>query len=309
MAQTFPCPPNCCPAPNVNISLEEYTYLTTTAERYHALCRSLPDDVFQRQVITSSLGDPESDSSDTPSPSSADHEAKPTLEREALRTVQLYNLPQDTTLAEITSVVRGGFLVDIHLKRKSKTASLSFLHSKDARAFYDYVQTNPPHIKGAKLNARWDGFQYVLKRHTLQHIKQGACRNLVVRRCDPTLKEQDIINDLEHIHRLEIISVKFIRRDCYISTNSVASAVFARACMGSRLYKNSSIKWGVDECAQPPLKTPIATSRQADVESNRAQLSCTNRFKNLTLKAEYAKENRLGNIDDGSMRKDYGEAA
>ncbi|KAG5943078.1 hypothetical protein E4U53_007111 [Claviceps sorghi] len=269
--------------PNVIISQEEYTYLTKTAQKYRSPIEPLPP------FVSSHLSSPDDSESDSPDPqpfSSVDSEPNPKFERHAARTVQLCNLPTDTTLAEITSVVRGGLLVDV--QKKKETASLSFLHPKDARAFYDYVQTNRLDINGSEVNVRWNDRQYALGRHTARQIRQGACRNFVVRRCNPNIKEQDIINDLEHIHELEIVSLKFIGRDCFISTNSVTSAIFARTCIMSRLgvkskYRDSLIKWAVDECAQPLHKMPIARSRQAEVESNGAQPSDTDHLERLTL--------------------------
>ncbi len=47
---------------------------------------------------------------------------------------------------------------------------------------------------------------------------------------------EDIIrDDLEHIHNLVVIKVEFVGSSCYIRTNSVHNAMFARTCMMSRL--------------------------------------------------------------------------
>lgn len=62
----------------------------------------------------------------------------------------------------------------------------------------------------------------------------GATRNLVIRRYDPRITEQTIRDDLDHIHNLVIIKVEFVGGSCYIRTNSVNNAMFARTCMMSR---------------------------------------------------------------------------
>ncbi|KAK2594235.1 hypothetical protein QQS21_008077 [Conoideocrella luteorostrata] len=77
----------------------------------------------------------------------------PKYEKVATRTVQLLNLAPGTTFADITSVVRGGFLVDIFLRARDSTVALSFLYASDAQAFYQYVQLNGLQIKGTEV--RW----------------------------------------------------------------------------------------------------------------------------------------------------------
>ncbi|KAG6017593.1 hypothetical protein E4U54_005840 [Claviceps lovelessii] len=247
---------------------------------------------FGRHLTSSD--DSGSDSPDPPKRSSLERISRLDFERVTTRTVQLCNLSKNTTLADITSVVRGGFLVDIFLRTRDNTVALSFLHSRDAHAFYDYVQKNGLNINGTEVReekpfhfshvqnktqglveVRWNDRQFVLAGHIAHKIGLGACRNLVVRYCNPNQKEQDIIDDLEHIHNLTIISVEFIGGHCFISTNSVNAAMFARTC--------SRIEWGVDECAQPLHKLPTARPRRADIKSNPAQSSGTNRFELLCL--------------------------
>ena len=69
----------------------------------------------------------------------------------------------------------------------------------------------------------------------MHKLKVGATRNLVIRRCKPEHIEEEIRDDVEHIHNLVVIKIEFIGSDCFISTNSVAGAAFARTCMMSRL--------------------------------------------------------------------------
>lgn len=87
-----------------------------------------------------------------------------------------------------------------------------------------------------QVDVRWHNVQFILPGHTAHKIGLGATRNLLIRHRNPTLTEQGLRDDLEHIHNLVIIKVEFIGDCCYISTNSVHNAVFARLCMMSRRY-------------------------------------------------------------------------
>ncbi|PNY29887.1 Negative regulator of differentiation 1 [Tolypocladium capitatum] len=174
------------------------------------------------------------------------------FEREATRSIQLLNLTDGTTHADITSTVRGGMLIEIYLRARDNSAVISFLHGVDAQAFYEHARQNGLYIKNQRVDVRWNNVQFTLPGHTAHKIGLGATRNLVIRRRNPTLTEQGLRDDMEHIHNLVVIKVEFIGDCCYISTNSVHNAVFARLCMMSRReYKGSRIEWAFDECAQP----------------------------------------------------------
>lgn len=86
-----------------------------------------------------------------------------------------------------------------------------------------------------QVNIRWSDRQYILPAHVAHKISAGATRNLAIRRCDPKHTEESLRDDLEHIHNLVVIRVTFVGSTCFISTNSVNSAMFARTCMMSRL--------------------------------------------------------------------------
>ncbi|KHO00851.1 RNA recognition motif containing protein [Metarhizium album ARSEF 1941] len=75
----------------------------------------------------------------------------PVVEPTAPRTVRLLNLADGTAIQDVTSVVRGGLLVNIYFRARDNTISLSFLHSADAHAFYQYVQDNGLYIKNTKV--------------------------------------------------------------------------------------------------------------------------------------------------------------
>jgi hypothetical protein len=81
----------------------------------------------------------------------------------------------------------------------------------------------------------WNDRQFNLADHLARKIASGATRNLVIRRCGASHTKDSIRDDLEHIHNLVAISIEFIAGDCYITTNSVIGATFARTCMMSRL--------------------------------------------------------------------------
>lgn len=123
-----------------------------------------------------------------------------------------------------------------------------------------------------QVEIRWNDRQFILPGHVASKVGIGATRNLVIRRCDPRFTEsvpnllfststksyifrvlelsnlhylrfrsrlltrtrQGIRDDLEHIHNLVVIKVEFIGGSCYIKTNSVHNAMFARSCMMSR---------------------------------------------------------------------------
>ncbi|ROT42776.1 hypothetical protein SODALDRAFT_319380 [Sodiomyces alkalinus F11] len=204
-------------------------------------------------------------------------------ERIATRTLLLCNLPEGTTHADITSVVRGGQLLDIFLRAHDRSAQVSFLNSADAKAFYDHVRRHDLYIRHKRVDIRWSERQYILPPHVAHKISAGATRNLVVRRCDPKHTEENLRDDLEHIHNLVVIRVTFVGSSCFISTNSVNNAMFARTCMMSRLkYKGSKIEWDSDECAQPiPAARPKPRTQPAPAKQGLNPLA--NRFQLLGL--------------------------
>lgn len=75
----------------------------------------------------------------------------PLFQREATRTVVLFNLENGTTYADITSVIRGGFLLHIFLNFKEHYVSLSFLHSSDAADFHNHVHHKGLYIRNKKV--------------------------------------------------------------------------------------------------------------------------------------------------------------
>ncbi|KAK0637282.1 hypothetical protein B0T17DRAFT_485012, partial [Bombardia bombarda] len=182
---------------------------------------------------------------------------RPQFERACTRTIQLMNLAEGVTHAEITAAVRGGLLLDIYLRSNERSATVSFLQAAEARRFFDHVRKHDLYIKNKRVDIKWGDRQFVLPGHVSGKIASGACRNLVVYRYDKRHTEENIREDLDHIHNLVVVKVDFAGGNCYISLNSVHNAINARTCMMSRLkYKGTKIEWGVDECAQPYVLPP-----------------------------------------------------
>lgn len=86
------------------------------------------------------------------------------------------------------------------------------------------------------MDIRWSERQFVLPDHLSRKINYGATRNLVLRSCHPRVTEASIREDLNHIFNLVLVSVRMSDGNCYISTNSVHNALFARSCMMSRMW-------------------------------------------------------------------------
>ncbi|KAG9246609.1 hypothetical protein BJ878DRAFT_496388 [Calycina marina] len=177
------------------------------------------------------------------------------FEKFAKRSILIQNLPEKTTIADITNVVRGGLVLDIYLRAHDRAASVSFLESVSAQGFFRHVKRHDLYIKGKRVEIRWSERQFILPGHVANKVGIGATRNLVVRNRSPKITEASIRDDLEHIHNLVVVKVTFDDQNVYISTNSVHNSMFARTCMMSRaLYKGHKVDWAEDECAGPLVK-------------------------------------------------------
>ncbi|EXF82223.1 hypothetical protein CFIO01_03157 [Colletotrichum fioriniae PJ7] len=229
---------------------------------------------------------------------------RPRFERLATRTVLISNLAEGTTHADVVGVVRGGQLLDIFMRPYDRTAHVSFLHGPDAAAFIEHTRRHDLYIRQKRVDVRWSDRHFTLPGHVANKLSIGASRNLILRRCDPKLTEEEIRDDMEHIHNLVVIAVSFRGGSCYINTNSVHNAMFARTCMMSRFkYKGSKIEWDVDECAQP---LPTESHRvQTQVPPTRRPMNpMANRFELLKLeKTEEDEENLRPNFHTSSPLK------
>lgn len=68
-------------------------------------------------------------------------------------------------------------------------------------------------------------------------LGHGATRNFAIRRCHSSITSEQIRTDMEHISNLRIVNILFSDSDCFVETNSVSGAHFARTCMASRGYE------------------------------------------------------------------------
>ncbi|TGJ82928.1 hypothetical protein E0Z10_g5860 [Xylaria hypoxylon] len=203
------------------------------------------------------------------------HKPQPLYARTCKRTIVLCGLPTFTTLGDVTSVVRCGTLLDVFLRSAEHIASVSFVQEEDAIRFYEHARKNDIYIKNKRVFIKWADRHFILPGHVANKVAAGATRNLIIRRCGASHTEESVREDLEHIHNLIVVKVEFVGGSCYIRTNSVHNAMFARTCMMSRAkYKGSKIEWDADECDQPfevvqktslkphpPAKTPVAGTR------------------------------------------------
>ncbi|KAF2199253.1 hypothetical protein GQ43DRAFT_442649 [Delitschia confertaspora ATCC 74209] len=163
------------------------------------------------------------------------------------RTILITNLSERTTHKDLAGIIRGGRLLDLYI-RNDRSAIVSFVEG--AQDFLAYAKRNDFYLDAKRLEIRWNDRQFRVPHHVSNKIGIGATRNLVIRGGGGKLTEEQIRDDLDHIHNLIVIDVQFRSGDAYISTNSIHNALFARTCMMSRSgYKGLRIEWYPDECA------------------------------------------------------------
>lgn len=75
----------------------------------------------------------------------------PQVDRLATRTIYLYNLTEGVTHADITAAIRGGQLLDVYLRHRDRTASVSFVYGEDAKALYARARHHDLYIKNKKV--------------------------------------------------------------------------------------------------------------------------------------------------------------
>lgn len=195
------------------------------------------------------------------------------------RTLFFTRLPEKATYASFLEVVRGGAVVDAWMKPSDRCASVSFLQPQSAEAFYRYAKKNDLYIDGRRvghpglsftirmltnprqINVEWrePSRQFVVLPNILRQIHAGATRNLYLKNIPPTLTEERLRNDLDHIANLSVekIILEKSKNAVQVNLNSVCVACFARTCLKSRAYyKGTKIDFGADDCAKslPDLK-------------------------------------------------------
>ncbi|KAH8169596.1 RNA recognition motif containing protein [Sarocladium implicatum] len=189
------------------------------------------------------------------SPSNVDtveERPRPTITRNAKRSLRLDNLAPDTLISDVAAAVRGGQILEIYQRLREKAAIVSFVYEADAQAFFDHVRRHDLYIRAKRIDVSWSDYQKTVSGQLAWQIRGGATRNFIVRQCDQYQTTSGIKDDLEHIHDLRVVNVEFKGRDCYIQTNSISGAFFARTCMSSRhRYKRCRMDWDDDECTEP----------------------------------------------------------
>ncbi|KKK17035.1 hypothetical protein P175DRAFT_0296936 [Aspergillus ochraceoroseus IBT 24754] len=213
------------------------------------------------------------------------------------RTVLIRGLPDRATHKDIAQAVRGGPLLHIYLRAREHSASVSFVDEAPAQEFLQHTKAHGLYVAGKRVEALWNDRQFYLPPYVRAKINNGATRNLAIYNVHPHITEAVIREDLEHIHNLIVISVKFKRGNAFISTNSVHNALFARSCMMSRFkYKGMRISFYPDECREQFAKMPVAPKKELPV-SSRNPISVPNRFHLLFL--DGAEDDESGDHHDG----------
>lgn len=132
-------------------------------------------------------------------------------------------------------------------------------------------------------------------------ISRGATRNLLLSKVPPTLTEERIREDLDHIHNLHVEKIVIQGVSIVVNLNSVCVALFARTCLMSRSsYKGVKIEFAVDECAGK-----LPASKRKDIERKRVQekVSPPNRFDVLATSwdGDDQEENQENGSDGGGV--------
>ncbi|KAL2800292.1 hypothetical protein BJX66DRAFT_183643 [Aspergillus keveii] len=218
------------------------------------------------------------------------------------RTVLIRGLPDRTTHRDIVDSIRGGAILHIYLWARDHTASVSFVEEANAQNFLDHTRAYGFYVAERRVEVLWNDRQFYVPPFVRAKIINGATRNLVIYNADPDITEGLIRRDLDHIHNLIVISVKFMNGSVYIQTNSVHNALFARSCMMSRLtYKGMKIAFSPDECAEPLAKIPTGPKRDTPTAPAKKPTSLPNRFHLLSIEEteDEESENPRGRLSSG----------
>jgi hypothetical protein len=197
------------------------------------------------------------------------------------RTVKIHSLSQFTTLADIAGIVRGGIILNMHIRARDRIALVSFVEPMAAEKFIMHCRRNEVYLKGKRLEVTWaDSSQYLPGYIARQVHGRGARRNIVIRFAKKGMTEKTVREDLEHIHRLEVVSVVTTANHIFISLNGIQWAITARHCMRSQLkYQGTRIEFFEDECDQvlPAVERKIVKRVQENTKRP-ATVSMANRF-------------------------------
>ena len=200
------------------------------------------------------------------------------------RTLYFSGLSDRTTLRDLLSVIKGGKLLSINMRGGSATVSF---HS-GAAEFLAWAKRNDLYLQAKRIEVKWADRQFRLNGHVGDKIALGATRNLVIRHAvDRGLTEEQIRDDMEHIHNLAIIDVTFRQGDAFVCTNAIHNALYARTCMMSRsTYRGCKVEFFPDECDVPlPQRkvTPQYNATHAGATRPKAHAPPINRFNLLNM--------------------------
>ncbi|KAL4914690.1 hypothetical protein BDW62DRAFT_137045 [Aspergillus aurantiobrunneus] len=254
-------------------------FVAKTHESRHSFATELDDD---EGALTDARSDERDDYGDSSRSASSSFQAEQ-------RTVMIRGLPDRVTHRDIVDVVKGGAILHIYLWGRDHTASVSFVEETSAQDFLDHAKTYGLYVAEKRVEVLWNDRQFYLPPFVRAKIGNGATRNLVIYNVNPNITEGLIRKDMEHIHNLIVISVKFRHGNAYVSTNSVHNALFARSCMMSRLtYKGMKVAFYPDECAEPLPKISSVPKR---VSVSKKPTSLPNRFHLLSIDGSEDDEN------------------
>ncbi|PYH89132.1 hypothetical protein BO71DRAFT_435078 [Aspergillus ellipticus CBS 707.79] len=266
---------------------QEYSAVKCSDVKYHSTKEFEEDE--EDEVL---LGSQSSDEKDEYGESSRSAGSSPAPGDQ--RTVMIRNLPDRVTHKDIVAAVRGGALLHIYLRARERIASVSFVEEAAARDFLQHTKNYGLYVAGKRVEVSWNDRQFYLPPYVRVKINNGASRNLVLYNVHPNVTEWVIRKDLEHIHNLIVITVKFKNNNAYISTNSVHNALFARSCMMSRfMYKGMKIGFSPDECVESLAKS---VRKELPTPPKKAAKSVPNRFQLLSLDGADDDEDH-GNLD------------
>ncbi|KAK8170721.1 hypothetical protein BC567DRAFT_164548, partial [Phyllosticta citribraziliensis] len=173
------------------------------------------------------------------------------------RSLQLSGLPRFIKHQDIVDAIRGGPLVDVHVRWQNRSARVSYIHGSNAAAFKNYAQQFGLYVKGQRVSVDWAETQFHIYGALAKKIKFGATRVLCLRNAVGFINEQRIRDDMEHIHNLFIVNIKSCGHDIFVECSSILAAEFARTCMMSRIpYRDFRIENFPDGCAQDPTVHP-----------------------------------------------------
>ena len=152
--------------------------------------------------------------------------------------------------------------------------------------------------KFSQINVEWrePSRQFVILNNIMSAISRGATRNLLLSKVTPTLTEDRIREDLDHIHNLHVEKIEIQGGSVVVNLNSVCVALFARTCLMSRSsYKGVRIEFAVDECAGK-----LPAPKRKDIERKRVQgkVFPNNRFDVLAM--SWGDDDQEANQENGS---------